>query len=322
MMNSTASLNTRGEIATHIAGKVQQTGSTAKRNEILRDLDHAYRIVLAQYEWPQLIRFEEAAVQQAANQAFFFLPKEVQDVIAIQDATTPLNLAQVTANKIMNQSQGFATIQGLSYEVSRMGDSGVKVVLDAGTALEIASSGTDVRTGFVTGRRSGEQKTQAFTLNGTNQVSLGSWDDVFSVQVSSSSTANTLTIRIVTVNTTVAVIAPNETIAQYQRRRLYPVPAGAITLRVVYRYTPPQIFSEDHQYVLPIQDYLVEWGLALAYEADRKWAPAQAHKQEAQRILSFVVRTHMGEEIEVASPLYTWGGQLAGGGIIVNRHGG
>lgn len=319
MANETANLNTRGELATHIQAKLQQTTSNAKRAEILRDLDHCYRVALTRKPWPQLNRWVDTGISASGGVAYIFLPKDVRNIIGIQDATTPIAMQQFTAKNLFNQTNGFANLNGLAVEFARVADSATNAVLSAGTALEILSDGTDTRAGFIRGRYNNEQKTQAFTLTSAVAVSLGSWDEANLLEIASSSQSRTVTLRIVG-GANVGAVAPNETVAAYQKFRVFPIPQNTVTLRVLYKYTPPQIFDENHQYVIPIQDYLMQKVMAMAYQADRKWAPAQAHMAEAEMIFASICTEIFGEEIEVATPLFTFGGRIAGG-IIVNRHG-
>lgn len=323
MPNETVSLNSRGDLATAIAQFIQDT-STNRRAMILRDLDHGYRDALRRFQWPQLIRWIDSAVTVASGGAYFYMPKHVRQVLRILDQSTPFRPEELSMASLIDSTMGFVDIKGIPYQYAEAGEFGVNTTLTAPTALEMVSSAADTRALWLKGTLAGEFKTTTATINGTTAVALGSWDEVFETSVvNTTAVTTTLAVRIVTANTTVAVIAPNETKAVYRRYRVNPIPSGSVTYRIIYKYTPPQVFDEGHEYIIPIQDFLFEYGLAKSFESRRQWGPAGQHLQEADRCLDQIIDETRGHRVEIMipeSPYYYYG--RGGGGIIVNRHGG
>jgi len=320
MSNEVSGLNTRGDLATHIATFIQDL-STARRAMILRDLDYGYRQALERYDWPQLIRWADSDIVVSSGQAYFFTGKDVRTVIGLVDATTPFVTQEITTSALIAQSGGFTQISGIPTGFAEVGEFGINTVLTAGTNLEVLSSATDTRTGWIRGRLSGQQKTEAITLDGTNIVPLGAWDEVFEFSLASSSTTLTVTLRIDTTQATVAQIVPNESEAVYRRYRLFTLPSGTRTYRIIYKYTPPQIFSETHVFQIPIENYLIEWGIAKSYESRRQYDLAGRHSQLAEAAITKTWYEITGNRVDTAVPLAALSRITQGSGIVINAYG-
>lgn len=321
MSNEVVGLASRGEIATHVAQFIQDT-STARRQMILRDLDYGYRQALERYEWPGLLRWDDTSVSVANNDAYFFAPKGVRTILGLIDATTPFVTQELSAFGLISQTGGFTQIAGVPTNHAYVGQFGIKIAIDAGTELEVLSSGTpDVREGFVRGLRSGEQKTVPFTLDGTSVVNVGLWDEVYQFSLSEASSSRTVTLRTVTNATTAATIAPGEMQSLYERHRFFTLSSGARSYRIVYKYTPPTVFDEDHIYLIPIQNYLIEWGIAKSYESRRQYDLAQAHVAMGEAALSKTWYEICGNRIETSTPLGALARITQGAGIVINAYG-
>jgi len=325
MANEVAGLTTRGDLATHIATFIQDL-SAARRAMILRDLDYGYRQALERYDWPQLIRWADSDIVVSNGQAYFFTPKDVRTILGLVDATTPFVTQEMTAGGLIAQSGGFTQISGVPTSYAEVGEFGINTVLSAATALEILSSdsGTnpsDSRTGWIRGRLNGQQQSVSFTLTGTIPVAVGTWDEVYETSLSTTSTTLTVTLRTVSSASTVAIVAPNESRAVYRRYRLFTLPSGTRTYRIIYKYTPPQIFDETHVYLIPIQNYLIEWGIAKSYESRRQYDLAQRHTQEAEVAISKSWYEICGNRVEMAVPLAALSRITQGSGIVINAYG-
>lgn len=321
MSNEVQGLSTRGELATHVAQFIQDVG-VARRAMILRDLDYGYRQALERYDWPQLLRWADSDIVLSNGAAYFFTEKNVRTILGLVDATTPFVTQEFSAFGLISSTGGFTQISGVPTQHAYVGEFGINTVLTAQTNLEVLSSGApDVRTGFLRGLSLGEQKTTAFTLNGTTAVNVGLWDEVYEFSVTSGTDTRAITLRTVSGATTVATIAPSETRAVYRRHRLFTLTSGTRTYRIIYKYTPPTIFEEDHVYQIPIQNYLIEWGIAKSYESRRQYDLAQAHVAMAEAALSKTWYEICGNRIETSTPLGALARITQGAGIVINAYG-
>lgn len=320
MANETVGMATRGELADHVAAFIQDTG-TIRRTMILRDLDEAYREALRKYEWPQLLRWADVDIQALNNVPYFFTEKNIRTVLGFIDSTTPFRVQEHSLYGLLDHSAGFTQIQGVPSNVAHAGDFGIKLLIDPATALEVVSSGADTRPGWVKGMLNGELKQVNFTLNGAVAVSVGTWDEVYEFSLNTVSTTLTVTIRKVTGSVTAGVISPDEVQAIYRRYRLYTVPSGNRPYRIVYKYTPPQIFSETHQYVIPVQDYLKDFAIARGYQSRRQNDLAQEHLGIAEASLMKVWEETKGNRVDVSVPEAALMRMTQGAGIIINAYG-
>lgn len=310
MSNEIDGLGTRGQLASAI-GEFIQDLSTARAAMIKVDLDRLYRDALRRYPWPQLFRWVDATVSVSPGGAYFFTPKDVRVILRVCNINTPYVIPESTLQDFVDLSGGFSNLSGLPYQYAQAGVSGINQVIAAATPLEILSDGTDVRTGYLRGVLAGEAKSASFTLTGITPVALGSWDEVFEVTIASTSTSATLAVRTVAGATAVATIAPREVKSQYNRYRLAAIPQVLTALRVIYKFTPPMIMDDSHEYVVPIQDYLFEAAVASSLESRRQQVSAQQHLAKAEQILTNIWQESRGmrqEQYVPASPYYGYGG--------------
>jgi hypothetical protein len=252
---------------------------------ILVALDQAYRKALRKYNWPELTRFVDSAVSVASGTAYFAAPKDVRILLRVADATTPYVLQQFAASDLIDHLSGFATLSGGPVEYGFIGNRGINVALNGSTALEVISDGADTRTGWVRGFLSGEQRSVNFTLNGSSAVSIGNFDEVSSFQVQATDSSRTVNIRKVAGSTVIGTIAPYERSTFYRLYRLALVPDQTTVLRLVYKYTPPSVFSEDHEYVVPVQDYLLDFAIGRMFQQRRQGDLADLHFRQAEQSL-------------------------------------
>lgn len=320
MANEISGLSTRGEIADQVADFIQDV-STNRRTMILRDIDEGYREALKKHEWPQLLRWADTEITVLNNVAYLFTEKNIRTVLAFIDGTTPFLVQEFSLSALLAHTSGFTQIQGVPSNVAHVGDFGIRIPIDAATSLEVLSSGTDVRTGWIKGLLSGELKSTSFTLTGTNVVNVGAWDEVYEFMISSSSTSTTITLRKVSDQTTASVIAPNERQAIYRRYRLHTLPSGTRPYRIIYKYTPPAVFDETHTFIIPIEKYLAEYAKARSFESRRQWAPAGKHDQMAAVALAETWHEIEGNRVDVSIPAAALMRQTQGAGIVINAYG-
>lgn len=312
MANETTSLNTRGAIATAVAKFIQDEGSN-RRTMILVDLDRGYRNALRRFNWPQALRWLDTQISLAASAAYFFTPKDVRTLLRVVDATTPSILQELGLDTMIDHSTGFVDLSGLPCQYAHAGDSAINTVIAPATALEVLSDGTDVRTGFIEGILAGQTKRTSITLTGVTPVALGSWDEVTGFFFTTVSSSRIITLRTVSGATTVATVSLNETRSVYQRFRLAQIPQMTTALKIIYKYTPPMILSEDHEYIIPINDYLMEYAIAQSLKSRRQFSPAQMHEVAAENTLLMIwqeSRGHRTEQYVPASPYTQFSSQF------------
>lgn len=302
MANEISSPNSRGGLATAV-GLFIQDQSTARRTMILTDIDRGYRQALRRFDWPQAIRWYEAAVSLSTSDAFMSLPKDVGNVIRVVNTTVPGVMQETEISSQIDNTAGFLAIAGLPYNIARVGDSAVNRTLSPSTALEVVSDGTDVRTGFVEGILSGQTKRQGFTLTSAVAVAVGNWDEVTAVYVTSTSTIRTVSIRIVAGSTVIGTIAPSELRSVQPRYRVWPVPSQITSLKVIYRYAPPMLNDETHEFIIPIVDYLFEWAVGKSLESRRQFGPGAQHLQQAEMVLNQIWLDSRGHRTEQWAPI-------------------
>ena len=320
MANEINDLQTRGELADHVADFIQDT-STNRRRMILRDLDDGYREAIKRHEWPQLLRWSDVDITVLNNVPYFFVEKSIRTVLGFIDGQTPFRVQEVSLMGLLDHTSGFTQIQGVPTNVAQAGEFGIRIFIDAGTSLEVISDGTDTRTGWVKGLLSGELKSTSFTLTSAFAVSVGSWDEIYEFSLSTTSTSRSVTLRKTSDATTAGVIAPNETQAIYRRYRLFTVPSGTRPYRIIYKYTPPQIFDETHVYPIPVQGYLMEYAIAKSFQSRRQWAPAEKHQQEAERKLLMTWKEIEGNRVDLSVPAAALMRVTQGSGIVINAYG-
>lgn len=320
MANEISGLGTRGALADAIAEFIQDL-SDPRVAMIKLDLDRLYRDALRRFPWPQLFRWVDSTVSVNTGGAYFFTPKDVRVILRVINVQTPYVIPEATLQDFVDMSAGFSNLSGLPYQYAQAGVSGINQVLTPTTALEILSDSADVRTGYVRGMLGGEARTVTFTLTGTAPVALGNWDEVLEGPVlSETSNTATVTMRIVTGSVTVATVAPREIKSLYNRYRLAAIPQVLTALRVVYKATPPMVMDDDHEYLVPIQDYLFEAAVATSLESRRQQVSAQQHIARAEEILRRIWEESRGmrqEQYVPASPY--WG--FNGDGIYVGALG-
>lgn len=319
MSNEINGLSTRGELASAIAEFIQDL--SAERESMIKvDLDRLYRDALRRYPWPQLFRWVDATVSVNTGGAYFFTPKDVRVILRVCNINTPYVIPEATLQDFVDMSAGFSNLSGMPYQYAQAGVSGINQVLQPATALEILSDSTDVRTGYIRGNLSGEARTATFTLTGITPVALGNWDEVYEIALASTSNSATVTVRTVTGSATVATVAPREVKSSYNRYRMAAIPQVQTALRVVYKFTPPMIMDDSHEYIVPIQDYLFESAVACSLEGRRQQVSAQQHLAKAEAILQRIWDESRGmrqEQYVPASPY--WG--FNGDGIYVGALG-
>jgi hypothetical protein len=323
MANEVLSTVTRGQLVEHIQEFVQDR-SENRAAMIRRDLDHAYRIALRRYEWPHLIRWQDSALQYVDGQAFFFAPKDAAQILRLQDQTTPINPFEYSFGSVMDLSGGLATITSVPTSFAHVGTSAINVAIPAGTLVEVVSNDPgDVRQGVARGRKTEQPQTLAFTLLGDIPLQLGSWDEIAQFSLTTSSETETVIVRISGGGQTLTTIAPNEVETVYQKFRLFPLSSGPRVIRVVYRVVPPAIFSDDHVYLIPIQDYLIEYGISKSLQSRREPNLANENLAESDRILMEIWNEVTRGVIDIASPLFSWStnGRYGPGGIVIRAHG-
>ena len=295
-------LSTRGELADAVASRVQDS-STARRTQILAMLDQGYRRALQRHYWPQMVRYAKAAVSVAKGEATFSTPKDVRNVLRILDDTTPFVLGSFSAESAIDMTQGFVEVEGLATNFYRVGTYGITEPID-NQALELVSTGTDTRTYYVRGiGGDGEPKTSTGALTSATPVSLGTWDEVEQFYLTTSSAAETVTLRKGSGGATLATIAPGEREAKYRRYRLMLESGQATDLTIIYRSDGRIIDAEAHRYPIPIEGYLIEFAVAKVLESLRQWAPAQYHMAQAEEELVSVIVQDESERIHLSAPL-------------------
>lgn len=299
---SAETLRTRGELADAIASRVQDT-STSRRTQILSMLDQGYRRALNRHYWPQLVRYADAAVTVAKGETFFSTPKDVRNVLRILDDTTPFVLSQFSAEAVVDMTQGFVEVSGQPAHFFMVGEYGAnQPVTDQ--AVEVVSDGTDTRTYFVRGiGGDGEPKTSTGALTSASAVSLGTWDEIEQFYVTTTDSSRTVTLRKGSGGATLATLAPGEREARYRRYRLMLKTPQAVDLTIIYRSDGRILDSESHRYPIPIEDYLIEFGVAKVLESLRQWSPAKHHMAQAEEGLVAAIVRDESERIHLSAPM-------------------
>lgn len=290
---------TRSDLITSIARRVQNDSTTMKA--VIRDaLDDAYREALDRHRWTDLIRWVDALVSITAGTAHFYLPKDVDFLIAPQETTTVMNVGLTQIESILRNSMGYAALTGLSYQAAYEGASGINASI-SNEALEVVSDAADAREGWIVGYLNGIRKQTNFTLNGTTPVAVGSWDTVVGFSLETQGTQS-VDIRKVTGSTVIGTVGPQETRAEYKKYRLFEVPGQNSTLNVAYYRIPAPIYDDGQQYELPIEQYLHESGLAAAYLYKRNIKQATYHDNKAERALQAVMLKQARQGLQQATP--------------------
>lgn len=304
MANEINALGTRGELASAVAAKLQDT-STSRRTIILSDIDEGYRQALRRFVWPQAIRFVETGLSIASAGAFFFLPKDVACLIRVVDATVPNALQEYAIADLVDHAFGFVSLSGIACQFAHSGDSGINLAINPATALEVLSSGTDVRTGIIEGTLGGQQKRTSFTLSSTTPVTLGSWDEVNRIYLASMSSSGglTVTVRRTSDAVTAATIGPFERSSIYRRFRVWPVPQQTTTLKAIYKFTPPAILDESHEYTIPIQDFLLLFAWGRGLQQRREFSPGESLLAQAESTLLATYLESRGQRTEQYQPI-------------------
>lgn len=273
-------LYTRKQLADHVANFIQDT-STKRRDLILDALDKGYLKARRKFNWPQLLRWSDAIVTATAGGAFIYLPKDVDVLLKLVDATSPLTLQEIELGAMPDLAGGFTNINGIVVTYELAGVFGSNAALPNDQPLDVVSDGTDTRLGSVAGVLDNEPKRFNFTLTGTAAVTLGNFDEVTDFTLETSNANRVVSMRNFSTATVLATIGPGEQFARYKRYRLTRLPGQATTIRAVYKALPPAVLNEGHVYDLPIEDYLIEYAIAKAYEQRREDDLARNHFSEA-----------------------------------------
>lgn len=302
MQTGTATIKTRGEIKAAVARFVEDS-STAGLAIIGDFLDLGYAEALALPDWPPLIRWADSAVSLAAGQAYIHAPKQVREILAIVDSTSPFNLEAHSVEGLLADQQGFAGTSGAPTRYAHVGDYGISSVIDAGTTVELVSDGADVRTGTIIGLRNGETQTTSFTLNGTSTVAVSqTYDEILQFFVASTSNTRTVTLRKGSNSGNLATIGPGEIDAVYKRLRLNFLTGAQTVYRIVYKAVPPPVNADSQHYMLPIQTYLYHYAVGMYYEKRRELQLAGRHLGLARDSLDRALLELKGQQVDVAIP--------------------
>jgi len=301
MSNEITNLMTRGQLTDAAADLIQDT--SANRKAMIRvALDMGFREALQRYDWPGLIRWVDAAVVVAANEAYFHAPEEVRSLLAVVDSTAPFVLDSLDIGAEIHMTQGFVTLSGGPVAYAHVGDVGINARFSAATPLEIVSDGADTRTVWIAGFQGIVPVRSSFVLTGTTAVSVGSWDDVTELSAATTDTVRSVTLRGAGAGTVYSVIRPNTFHTMFKRYRLAAVPGQVTTLRLIFRYTPPPVFNDAHVYPLPIQNYLMEFAVAMSYQSRRQQDFAVQHFELAEAFLLSAMSESERGRIRISRP--------------------
>jgi hypothetical protein len=301
--NSILGLRTRAELRAVVQNQIQNSkNSTTIVNNAL---DQGFRSALSRMRWPQLFRDFPTALTITSGSINFHAPKEVRDLIAVVDTTSPFFLRAASPHAMFSRARGFTNLTGQPGEFAWMGTYGIKITLDsAGEALEIVSvDGADVRTGIIEGfNAAGERKKTEFTLTGTTAVSVGTFTDVTRLQIDTQNSAATITLQKVSDSTEAATIGPEELTAEYQRYRLNSAVSQDIVAQLLYYYTPPAVINDDDMYPIPIEDYLISFAASRYYQSQHQLTLAEGEFALAERRLRDAMMAAESSTPHFASP--------------------
>lgn len=302
MMTGTATIKTRGELKAAV-GRFVEDSSTNGLALIGDFLDQGYEEALKMSEWPPIVRWADSAVSLAAGVAYLHTPKDVREIIAIVDQTSPFNLDGFGVEQLLADQQGFAGTAGAPTRWSHVGDYGIKATLTAGSTVELVSDGTDVRTGTIIGIRNGETQTTSFTLNGTSVVAVSqTYDEILQFYVASTSNTRTVTLRLASAGATLATIGPGEIDAVYKRLRLNFLTGATTAYRIVYKAVPPPVNADSQHYMLPISTYLYQYAIAMYFDKRREYQLSARHLGLAQNALDKTLLEFKSQAVDVCVP--------------------
>jgi hypothetical protein len=273
---------TYNELYTQVGEYIQDT-SSARQSQIQDAINREYSKVVADIDWPQLLKVTTTTLPNAAT---MYLPRDVDSIKLVSDTTRRINLDGTDTHQLYRQFASQIGNSAVPVDYADDGDHGKKADVASAETLNFVSSSAADTTQLVRiwGTDSaGAEQTEQITLNGTTDVPTTlTYSDILRVSSNDTTRAGKVTVTGVTSSTEYVDILPNEVTIRYKRIRISGNSSNAIVL--FYKKRVQRLTYDDDIPELPISMYLFEIVVAKMYQLQRKWQPAQFHQAEAEKL--------------------------------------
>jgi hypothetical protein len=281
---------TFNQITTQV-GQFIQDSSSGRETRIKDSINRKYQELADGFDWPDLLRLRQAEVTINANEAFAFLPYNVDVVKKIVVDDKKDLLVQTNPEMFLNRFYDTLDTAGQPFSYTMVGSSPVKRVISSAEQLDFVSSdATDTSQvvevwGFV----GGEEINESVTLNGTTTVTTAnSFSRVTRIGTDSSSKdssrAGHITVTGNTSSTEYAVITVQNNDARYQAIRFQDIPSATTTLTSVYKKKVEPLINDGDTLEIPCDLILFELAAADILRQQAKYNQANVHEQLAARL--------------------------------------
>lgn len=295
---------TFADIYGQVQAFVQDQTSTfqvVNKNEINR----LYELGAESHDWQALRRIKRS-LSITAGARTFFLPADVDTILAVLDTTTLHYWEPGRLDTLMYADQDTWDMSGLTLKYAELSDSPTFVDFPSSSAEAVrvlSSSAADTsQTVRILGENSNSVPiSDAITLNGTSNVNgTQTFSSISSIGIDSSH-AGILTISGVSSTTIYAYIGATEKTVRYKRMQLSNLPASSLSASVVYKKTVRKLVNDDDVIEIPIANWLIEMGIARARNYRENSADAQTFYQNAISILQTSIQKGSASEDQVQS---------------------
>ena len=278
-------------------GTFVQDTSTAFATLIGIWVNNRYRDIINSYDWEQL--YHNQSINTTANTSAYSFDENTERLISAIDITNdnPINI--VTEQDFLQNYSDALDNTGTpdtcfltSDVIASQPASGEQLVIKSSSASDTT------QTVFIRGITStGGETYESLTCNGTTSVTAtNTYTSVLNLS-KSAATVGKITLYDNDESTTRAIMSPETLVSRYKILNLYPIPSGAITvkLRTKRKITP---MSQDYDYpvIEDTEDIIELGGQADAWKYKRQFSKANA--LEIQYQVAKMNRIHN----EVAQP--------------------
>lgn len=293
------------DIVTEIGLKIQKTDTTYK-TFIKNAFNAYYEMVCRKYAWKDLYVFDEALTLSAGVE-FLYLPKTVQEILALTDRANSILLVPSNVQILMRNHLDTISDQASPYRYTPAGTYGAKAQPATTNTIQVLSNDADditTKKVRIWGKAAnGEILSELLTLTGATPVdSSNTYSELIRV-AKNLVTDGTITVREKTTNTTLATIAPWEFVPRYKKIRLQPVPLASATVYLTYKKVFQRLVNDEDIVEIPCLPALKDLTMSDCLEEQRQYEKAKEKKADGWAKIQIIAEEQsQGDDLEQSQP--------------------
>jgi hypothetical protein len=292
-------------------GQMIQDSSADRLVRIKDAINRKYTELANGYDWPDLMRIEEAEVTVTAGEVHVYMPYHVQTLKgAVADGNKDWIGISDPGMFLARNFDQLAT-QAKIFEGTLIGSSPVKREMQVAETLTLVSSDASDTSVIVKvwGFVGGDEISESVTLNGTSSVATSNtFSRITRIGTTStsrdSSRSGHITITGTTSSKELAVIANHNYDSRYQVFRFQDVSQAADTLSIFYKKRVTPLIDDDDTFEINDADLIVfELAMAEMLKSQAKYNQAGAHEARAAGIRSAMLGSYLQQSNMVQQSL-------------------